>query len=305
MKKCTVIINPTSGKGLNEQLADRISIMLENYNYDPNIIITKYAGHAEEIIKNVFDDELVISVGGDGTFYEVMNGNFQRENPVILSHIPVGTTNDIGHMYGLTKGIIGNLKLILDGEVREVDICSINNRCFVYVASYGKFMEIPYATPQELKHRIGHLAYLINGAKEIFKRTHRYDITYEIDGVKHNGKYTFLIISNANRIAGINNFYNEVKLDDGKFEVMLCSIRSVPDLAKAFYILKTSDISYVSGIETYKTDNLKIYFNDDMKPWCLDGEKYENNSREYTISIKNKVKMLLPSKNIDKLFTKK
>ena len=86
---------------------------------------------------------------------------------------------------------------------------------------------------------------------------------------------------------------------------MLCSIRSVPDLAKAFYILKTSDISYVSGIETYKTDNLKIYFNDDMKPWCLDGEKYENNSREYTISIKNKVKMLLPSKNIDKLFTKK
>ena len=112
MKKCTVIINPTSGKGLNDKLAERISNVLENYNYDPTVIITKYAGHAEEIIQEVIDG-LVISVGGDGTFYEVMNGNFKREKQLVLSHIPVGTTNDIGHMYGLDKDIITNLKLIL------------------------------------------------------------------------------------------------------------------------------------------------------------------------------------------------
>lgn len=304
MKKCTVIINPTSGKGLNEQLAEKISKVLENYNYEPKVIITEYRGHAEKIIQDA-EGGLVISVGGDGTFYEVMNGNFKRSEPLVLSHIPLGTTNDIGHMYGLNKNIISNLKLILNGEIKEVDICNINGRDFVYVASYGKFMEIPYGTPQELKHRFGYLAYLASGIREVFKKTHRYNVTYEIDGVKYNGKYTFIIISNANRIAGINNFYNEVKLDDGKFEVMFCSIAKLTEMAMAFYTLKTSDVSSVSGIEIHKTDNLKLTFNDDFKPWCLDGEKFDCDEKQYEISIKHKVKMLIPKTNISKLFIKK
>lgn len=304
MKKCTVIINPTSGKGLNGELAGKISKVLDNYGYQNNVIITEYSGHAEEIMQNV-DSELVISVGGDGTFYEVMNGNLQRSKPVILGHIPVGTTNDIGHMYGLGRNIVNNLRLILDGEIKEVDMCNINNRDFVYVASFGLFMEIPYETPQQLKHRLGHLAYLINGAKSLFKKNPQYNVTYEIDGVKHNGNYTFIIISNANRIAGINNFYNEVKLDDDKFEVMFCSIRKIREMAKAFYTLKTSDINYVSGVETYKTNNLKIKFNDEFKPWCLDGEKFNCDDLEYEITIKHRVKMLVPKVNIDKLFLKK
>ena len=303
MKKCTVIINPTSGKGLNQKLAKKISDILEEYEYKPNVIITEYAGHAEKIIREV-DEGLVISVGGDGTFYEVMNGNFKRKNQLVLSHIPVGTTNDIGHMYGLTHDIVTNLKLILEGSVHTIDICSINGRFFVYVASFGKFMEIPYETPQKLKHRLGHAAYLLNGIKSLFKNK-LYDVTYEIDGKKHRGKYTFLIVSNANRIAGINNFYNEMKLDDHKFEVMFCGIKSLPKLAKAFYTLKTSDISCVQGIETYKTDNLKIWFNDEFKPWCLDGEKYDSDERFYVIDTNKKVDMLIPEVNVGKLFINK
>ena len=303
MKKCVVVINPTSGHGLNDKLAGRIEEVLKEYKYKPEVYITQYANHAEELAFEA-DCDLLISVGGDGTFYEVMNGNFKRRKPLILSHIPVGTTNDIGHMYGLGGSIIENLKEILSGVVKKVDICSINGRSFVYVASFGKFMEIPYETPQKLKHRIGHAAYLMSGAKEIFKRTKKYDVTYEIDGVKHNGKYSFIIISNANRIAGINNFYRDMKLDDHKFEVMFCSISNLAKLAKAFYTLKTSDISYINGVECYKTDNLKITFNDGMKPWCLDGEKYDTKTTYFEIDTNKSVKMLVPRKNVDKLFLK-
>ena len=304
MKKCVVVINPTSGRGLNARLAGKISEILENYKYNPEVIITKYRGHAEEIVMEA-ECDLLISVGGDGTFYEVMNGNLKRKEKVILSHIPVGTTNDIGHMYGLGINIVNNLKLILEGVVKDVDICRINKRCFVYVASFGKFMEIPYETPQKLKHRIGHAAYLLSGVKEVFKRTKKYDISYEIDGVKHRGKYTFAIISNANRIAGINNFYRDVKLDDKKFEVMFCSISNPAKLAQAFYLLKTSDISYIDGVEYYKTDNIKIKFNGESINWCLDGEKYVNITDEYVIDTEVSIKMLIPKKNVDKLFVNK
>lgn len=303
MKKCVVVINPISGHGLNDKLAKKIEKVLIEYNYEPCVYITKYPRHAEEIVLDA-ECDLLISVGGDGTFYEVMNGNFKRQEKLILSHIPIGTTNDIGHMYGLDRDIIKSLHMILEGVVKEVDICSINGRMFVYVASFGKFMEIPYETPQKLKHRIGHAAYLFNGAKQIFKRIPKYDITYEIDGVKHQGKYTFIIISNANRIAGINNFYRDMKLDDQKFEVMFCSIGNLAKLAHAFYTLKTSDISYVNGVEYYKTDNLKITFNNTDKPWCLDGEKYDGNTNVYEIDTKKSVSMLIPTKNIDKLFLK-
>ena len=302
MKKCVVVINPNSGKGI--QLTNEIENILREKGYNSEIHFTEYPNHAEEIVYNIDKADLVISLGGDGTFYEAMNGNFKRNEPILLSHIPVGTTNDVGHMYGLSSDVIKSLKDILDGVIKKVDICTINGRSFVYVASFGKFMEIPYETPQKLKKRIGHMAYLLSGAKEIFKKTPKYNVTYEIDGIKHHGDYTFIIVSNANRIAGINNFYRDMKLDDEKFEVMFCSIGNLAKLAHAFYTLKTSDISHVNGVECYKTDNVKITFNNGCKPWCLDGEKYEAKTAHYEIYTKRKVKMLIPRKNVDKLFLK-
>ncbi len=306
MKKCTVIINPQSGKGLNETKVVEFQKILYEYKYDARIIFTLYRHHAEEIISKLDDDtDLVISVGGDGTFSEVMNGNLKREKRLLLAHLPVGTANDIGHMYGLGNDLLNNLKLILEGEVKKIDIGLINSRAFTYVASYGKFMDIPYKTPQELKKRIGYMAYMIEILKRAFTRIPMHEITFTIDGVKHKGKYTFILISNANRIAGIDNFYNDIKLDDYKFEVMLCSIKKKIDILKAIYTLKTSDISYVSGIELYKCSEMKIIFKDKDKAWCVDGEEFEDHKNDCDIKLKKGIQMLIPKQNIDKLFIEK
>lgn len=305
MKKCVVIINPKSGdsKGIRE--VKKIETIIENYNYDAKIILTEYRGHAKEIMKNLDNDiDLVISVGGDGTFSEVMNGNLERNKRIALAHLPVGTTNDIGHMYGLGNNLYTNLKLILEGTIKKVDVGLINNHAFTYVASYGKFMDIPYKTPQELKRRLGYLAYILEVVKRIFQHIPKYKINFYINGEKHTGKYTFIIISNANRIAGINNFYNDIKLDDDKLEVMFCSLNKKIDILKAFYTLKTSDVKYISGVEIYEVNNLKIEFLDKVKPWCTDGEEFESKSLVYQFDLKNDIEMLIPNKNIDKLFLK-
>lgn len=305
MKKCVVIINAKSGdsKGIRE--VKKIETIIENYNYDVKIILTEYRGHAKEIMKNLDNDiDLVISVGGDGTFSEVMNGNLERNKRIVLAHLPVGTTNDIGHMYGLGNNLYTNLKLILEGTIKKVDVGLINNHAFTYVASYGKFMDIPYKTPQELKRRLGYLAYILEVVKRIFQHIPKYKINFYINGEKHTGKYTFIIISNANRIAGINNFYNNIKLDDDKLEVMFCSLNKKIDILKAFYTLKTSDVKYISGVEIYEVNNLKIEFLDKVKPWCTDGEEFESKSLVYQFDLKNDIEMLIPNKNIDKLFLK-
>lgn len=306
MKKCVVIINPKSGKGSCIKEIEKISNIIENYNYEVITKVTKFRGHAKSIIKNLDDDiNLVISIGGDGTFSEVMNGNLEREKRLVISHLPVGTTNDIGHMYGLGNNLYTNLKLILEGSVKEIDVGLINNHAFTYVASYGKFMDIPYDTPQELKKRLGYLAYMVEVFKRIVGHIPKNRINFYIDGEKYTGSYTFIIISNANRIAGINDFYNDIKLDDNKFEIMLCSLNRKIDIIKAFYILKTSGASHISGVEIYKTSNLKIEFLDNPKAWCTDGEKFYDNSNVFEVKLENKVKMLIPDKYIDKLFLTK
>ena len=66
------------------------------------------------------------------------------------------------------------------------------------------------------------------------------------------------------------------------------------------------DVSKVPGIYSYKTNNLKIKFLDKpKKAWCVDGEKLDDDSLVFDIKIDNSLKMMIPKKNIDKLFVGK
>lgn len=303
MKKCLVVYNPNSGKYNKEVTLPKIEKILNEYDYSVIIEKTKYKGDATSIVANIDKCDLVVSIGGDGTFNEVMTGNFMRKDRIILCHLPSGTTNDVGAMWGYGKNMLNNLKLALNGKVKRIDICTINDKPFVYSAGFGKFMNIPYETPRELKKRIGHLAYIREGARGFFRKVKLYDITYEVDNEKYRGLFSFALITNANRVAGINNFYKDIKLDDNKFEVLLCNITKLKDIVKTLYFFALYDASKIPGFYFYQTDNIKIKFNSPLKkPLCIDGESFDDMSGSYNIKIDHDVYVLMPSKNVNNLF---
>ena len=306
MKKCLVVYNPNSGKYNKEVTLPKIEKILNEYDYSVIIEKTKYKGDATSIVANIDKCDLVVSIGGDGTFNEVMTGNFMRKDRIVLCHLPSGTTNDVGAMWGYGKNMLNNLKLALNGKVKRIDICTINDKPFVYSAGFGKFMNIPYETPRELKKRIGHLAYIREGARDFFRKVKLYDITYEVDNVKYRGLFSFALITNANRVAGINNFYKDIKLDDNKFEVLLCKITKLKDIVKTLYFFALYDASKIPGFYFYQTDNIKIKFNSPLKkPLCIDGESFDDMSGSYNIKIDHNVYVLMPKKNINSLFVEK
>lgn len=307
MKKCVVIYNPKSGKKRKENFFDDIQKTLAKYNYDSKIIITEYAGHAEFLTETMEECDLLISIGGDGTFNEVMTGNFRREQMLLLAHIPLGTANDIGAMYGYGKNIINNLKLLMEtGTIKKIDIPTINGRPFVYVAGYGKYTHVSYDTPRSLKEKYGYLAYIIR-VLQVFKRktTPLYDITYTVNNETYSNKCSLILISNATRIGGINNIYKDIKLDDDQFEVLLCTLKSEKELIKSLIDLNNKGIYNKKGFIFYRTNKLDIKFHgDDLAYWCIDGDKLDELNSEYEIINHKNIKIMLPKKNTDKLFSK-
>lgn len=301
MKKCVIIYNPNSGKGIDEKTLSKIEKILKQYDYVGTIYKSMYKGHITNIVKNLDYVDLVISIGGDGTFNETMSGNFKRKKRLLLSHIPVGTANDIGTMYGYGKNILKNLKLLLEGTIKNIDICTINDQPFTYSAGFGKIVNVSYSTPRELKKKYGYLAYLAGAFKDLNDKTKLYDLTYEINGKKISGKFSIVLISNANRIGGITNFYRNIKLDDNTFEVLICDATAKLAIAKGLYFLKKSDVTKAEGFYFYKTNKLKLTVNKNTD-WSLDGEKFSFDTNTFEIKIKRNVKILLPKKNIKKLF---
>ena len=305
-KTCTLIYNPNSGRTLKPRFLKHYKKILLRYGYSTKIIGTQYGGHAKEIVSHLDKVDLVISMGGDGTFNEIMSGNLERRERLVLAHIPVGTTNDIGVMFGYGKDTKQNLVKLLDGVVKEMDIGVINGRPFVYVAGFGKFLQISYETPRKLKKKLGHKAYLIEGIKDFLRPTKLYKLTYRVNGIEKTGYYSFMLISNANRIAGINNFYKDIKLDDDKFEVLFCNFRKRTDIIKTLGLLAIADVSKLSGMEFYKTNKLDIEFDSyPKKAWCVDGERLNQAVLKYEIRNERKVKIMMPKKNVEKNFVNK
>ena len=302
MKKCVLICNPNSGKNNKKELVQKFKDILFKYDYETEIIFTKYSGHAKKIVGELGNPDLVVSLGGDGTFNEIVTGNLKRKNKLIVSHIPLGTTNDIGAMFGMGKDPCENLEMVLNGVVKQVDICRINGIPFVYVAGVGKFINIAYDTPRDMKKKFGYFAYLLNAIKSFNSKTRLFEISYEIDGEVYRGLYSFLLICNASRMGGIQ-MLQDVKMDDGKFEVLFSNISSKKDIIKSLLLFQNNNIKNVPGFYFHKTDNLKIKFKKRPdKNWCIDGEELNSNVLEYNIDIVKDLRMLVPLKEINKIF---
>lgn len=193
--------------------------------------------------------------------------------------------------------------MILEGEIRKVDVCFLNDQPFVYVAGFGNFIPISYETPKLWKRHYGYFAYVIEGIHSLTKPLQKTEFEYWCDGEQKKTSASFVLVSNAARIAGIDFFYRDVKLDDGKFEVLFCNLTEKKKILKALYQLKTKGIDHVEGCETLKVQQLTILFSHrPRKFWCVDGERFPSEDLKYEIKMQAQIAMLLPKKNISQLF---
>ena len=190
----------------------------------PSLFFTTERGDGVKYAREYAKDyDVVACIGGDGTLSEVLAGLMQIPNPPPVGYFPMGTTNDVATTLGLPKNdTIGAAKRILSGKPHPFDVGGFGeNEYFSYIAAFGAFTEVSYATPQDQKRALGHLAYVLQGAAQLGK-IEKIHTRVEYDGGSFEGDLVYGSMSNATSVAGIMRLPEDmVSLGDGVSELVL------------------------------------------------------------------------------------
>ena len=277
-KKVLLIVNPTSGKNTSRKGTFDIVDRFSGADYDFTVKTTTCRGDATNIVENYIDgNDMVVCCGGDGTFNETINGVMRLPRRVPIGYIPAGSTNDLANTIGLPLDIKQATETIIKGHKNAYDIGLFNNRFFAYIASFGVATDLSYSTPQKMKNLFGHNAYVINGfvirlIPMLNSLRHPIHARIEYDDGVIEDDFHFGSISNSTSVAGIFKFdTNDVRLDDGKFEVLL--VRGIKNPLESFGLLGKVKRKEYDGekIIYFKSSTVKIHFSE-PQDWTLDGE---------------------------------
>lgn len=273
MKKLFLVMNPCSGKKRANKVLAEIIDVFNRADYEVTAYMTAARGDATRAAaERAADFDRIVCIGGDGTLNEVIAGLHEVGQQTPIGYIPAGSTNDFANSLGLPKDLLDAARLAAAGEPRKLDIGSFNGRCFSYVASFGAFTRTSYATPQGMKNALGHVAYLLAGAKELtsIRSTHMRFVL--ADGTSFEDDYIFGAISNSTSVAGLLTLSPDlVDLNDGLFELLL--------IRKPHSLLELSDCVLALTTQEYHTPMLTMVSTGRVEidcpselDWTLDGE---------------------------------
>ena len=277
MKKLLFVYNPRAGK---EMLKPRLSDVLDIFvkaGYEVTVHPTQAYRDAYYQIKEyeVGKYDLIACSGGDGTIDEVATGMMKRremgKDVVPVGYIPAGTTNDFAKRLHIPRKPLAAADNAVKGVPFPCDIGKFNDSVFVYIAAFGIFTDVSYETDQAVKNVLGHMAYILEGAKRIFNIP-SYKIKVEHDGEVIEDEFIFGMVTNSRSVGGFSNMVGKnIVFDDGLFEVTLIKTPKNPIALQE--IIAALLIEQVDTKHMYTFKTKKITFDSvEEIPWTLDGE---------------------------------
>lgn len=277
MKKLLFVYNPRAGK---EMLKPRLSDVLDIFvkaGYEVTVHPTQAYRDAYYQIKEyeVGKYDLIACSGGDGTIDEVATGMMKRremgKDIVPVGYIPAGTTNDFAKSLHIPRKPLAAADNAVKGAPFPCDIGKFNDSVFVYIAAFGIFTDVSYETDQAVKNVLGHMAYILEGAKRIFNIP-SYKIKVEHDGEVIEDEFIFGMVTNSRSVGGFSNMVGKnIVFDDGLFEVTLIKTPKNPIALQE--IIAALLIEQVDTKHMYTFKTKKITFDSvEEIPWTLDGE---------------------------------
>ena len=217
------IINPAAGKKDSRQRVYTMAEALKKkHNLDVECMLTKSRGHATALTRAIAETGDYVrfyACGGDGTVNYVVNAMRNKGLDIPLGVIPAGTANDFAGALGMSHKPLEAAKQIASGAIDRVDCGCVNGLYFVNIFSFGIFTTTSQRTPDERKHKIGKLAYIIEGVKE-FRAMHAVPLQIVADGQAFDFNSLMVLVFNGETAGGFR-LARRSSIKDGLFDCLM------------------------------------------------------------------------------------
>jgi YegS/Rv2252/BmrU family lipid kinase len=270
--ECYVIVNPNAGSGKGRKDWKRISDLLRKDNILTESVFTERKGHAIELsaaaIRNGF--RKIVTVGGDGTLNEVVNGLFMqtacRSSDVTLALIPVGTGNDWGRMFGIPTVYNGAVDVIRDNKQLQHDVGLVtyhngdveNKRYFINIAGLGfESIVVRKTNKQKDKGRSNKAIYFFNLLTSLI--SHRnINATISVDGEISNSRIFSINVGNGRYCGGGMRQTPEALPDDGLLDVTVLREMGRLEIIRNLNLLYDGSILSHPKVDGYRVKKLDV-----------------------------------------------
>lgn len=267
LNKWLIIVNPKASVGKCGKDWPEIQHILVNEGIDFDAFLTEYPGHAIDLARDQIVEKgykKVISIGGDGTNNEIINGIFsqQRVPPRVIQMgvIPVGTGNDWRRTFDIPTDYQANVNTIKKGYTLLHDIGKVTyynhgnpqERFFLNAAGTGlDEMVCNRANQLKSQGKGGAVRYMLSTANCLyrFKCVH---IQLEIDGQKvFDDEVLSLSLGNGKFNGGGMMMMPDASPNDGLFDVTV--IKKVGMIKFATHLNSIYDGSFIQKIQEVST----------------------------------------------------
>lgn len=294
--KWLVIVNPNAGNGKGHKDWDKISALLKKEGLLFEVMFTERKGQSINLTIDGISSGYrnIITVGGDGTLNEVVNGILLNKSceakDISLGLIPVGTGNDWGRMFGIPLDyekairIIGEKKQMLHdiGKVSYYNGTEKKERYFINIAGLGfESVVVGKTNYQKDRGHSGKLIYLYNLLMSLlsYKNTKAEVI---IDGEKQVADIFSLNVGNGRYCGGGMRQTPNALPDDGLLDVTIINGMGKFEIIRNLKILYDGTILNHPKIDGYKSKNIKVS-SDSVILVEADGESLGHTPAEFSI----------------------
>lgn len=222
-KRLFAIVNPVSRKGRAHRVWPAVRESLQEGGYQVDEAVSERRMHAWELAERAATNgyEVVVSVGGDGTNHEVINGllSARPEDPPALGLIPAGTANDLARCLRIPFDPQAAAHVLLEGARRRVDVGKVNDRYYATISGVGFDAEVAQLVNRWPRYFGGTVLY-IAGIVKMLATYRPVESEISIDGQTQRLKMFLLAAANTNWYAGGMYMAPHARIDDGLLAVV-------------------------------------------------------------------------------------
>ncbi|MCK8826449.1 YegS/Rv2252/BmrU family lipid kinase [Natroniella acetigena] len=235
MKKVKLIYNPMAGNRNFRYYLDQFIEKFQGVGYEVSVFRSAQEGDLDLGVEQVInqDYDLLVVAGGDGSVNEVINAMMKHDIDLPLGIIPAGTANDFAVHLGMPADIETCFDVILEGEVKQVDLGEVNGRYFINVCAGGLLANVSHEIDLEFKNTLGKLGYYLKGIEQLPKFK---PIPVEIktkEQVIEEDIYLFLIL-NGKSAGGFKKIGKKASITDGQLDLIAVKAQPLHEIALLF-----------------------------------------------------------------------